>query len=176
MGLEELALPTLDRQLRLVQVLTFGVGVLPQELQARAEQVFQGVAELGGEGDALIQIGDQVFDVVDLDGAQGAGGALGVPAEACVVGVGGAVAVGGDLHDHPEPALPTEQGGLQIVVVGDHPFPGELAVQDGLDGLEGAGVDQRGVLAGVGHPAVGDHAGVEGVGQDPVDGADLHRC
>ncbi|HEY0217775.1 MAG TPA: hypothetical protein VGC57_15405 [Cellulomonas sp.] len=175
-GFQEFALPAADGQLCLVQVLTFGVGVLPQELQARAEQALQGVAELGGEGDALVQIGDQVFDVVDLDGAQGARGALGVPAEAGVVGVGGAVAVGGDLHDHPEPALPAVQGGLQVVVVGDDAFAVEFAVQDGLDGLEGAGVDQGCVLAGVGHAAVGDHAGVEGVGQDPVDGADLHRA
>ena len=58
MGFQELALPALDRQLRLVQLLTFGVGVPAQELEARAEQALQGVTELSGEGDALIQIGD----------------------------------------------------------------------------------------------------------------------
>lgn len=138
-----------------------------------SEEVFEVAAEVGRETDAVVEVLDEVFCVVDLDGAEGAVGAFGVPAEAGVVRVGFAVPVLDDLYDHAESAVPAVQGGFQVVVVLDRPFAVDLLFQDGLDLLERFPVDERGVVAGVLDAFENGYTGVVRVREDRVDVPDF---
>lgn len=97
-GFEELALTTLDGLLRGLELFSLEVGVGAKLLQSVPEEGFEVAAKLGRETDAIVEILDEVFGVLDLDGAEGAVGALGVASEAGVVRVGFAVAVLDDLE------------------------------------------------------------------------------
>ncbi|MGV1034925.1 MAG: hypothetical protein ACOYBP_06885 [Microbacteriaceae bacterium] len=81
-GFEELALATLDGLLRVLELLPLGVRVGAKLLQPVPEERFEVTAEVGRETDAVVEILDDVFCVLDLDGAEGAVGALGVASEA----------------------------------------------------------------------------------------------
>ncbi|MGW9004663.1 hypothetical protein [Brevibacterium casei] len=81
-GFEELALATLDGLLRGLELFSLEVGVGAKLLQSVPEECFEVAAELGRETDAVVEILDQVLGVFDLDGAEGAVGALGVASEA----------------------------------------------------------------------------------------------
>lgn len=100
------------------------------------------VVEVGCEADAVVEVLDEVFGMFDLDRAEGAVGAFGVPAEAGVVRVRLTVTVLDDLHDHAESAVTAVQGRLQVVVVFDGAFAFDLHLQDRLDLLEGFAVDE----------------------------------
>nr|WP_241156114.1 hypothetical protein [Leucobacter chromiireducens] len=174
-GFEELALATLDSLLRGLELFPFKVGVGAMLLQSVPEECFEVAAKLGRETDAVVEILDQVFGVFDLDGAEGAAGALGVSSEAGVVRVGFAVTVLDDLDDHAESAVPAVHRGLEVVVVLDGAFSVDLLFQDGLDFFEGFAVDERGVVAGVLNAFECGDAGVVDVGEHRVDVADLDR-
>ena len=81
-GFEELALATLDGLLRVLELLPLGVRVGAKLLETVPEERFEVTAEVGRETDAVVEILDEVFCVLDLDGAEGAVGALGVASEA----------------------------------------------------------------------------------------------
>jgi len=125
--------------------------------------------------DALVKVFDLVLYGLGLGGAEGAVRLLsGVAAQADKVLVGGLLgSSGGD--DQARVADAAVDSGLQIVGVADGALAVDLAGQDGLDLLEGLLVHQRLVGAGVEAVAVDDLAGVEGVGQDAVEGLDRDR-
>ncbi|WP_396659287.1 hypothetical protein [Microbacterium sp.] len=81
-GFEELALATFDGLLRGFELFSLEVGVGAKLLQSVPEECFEVAAEVGGEADAVVEILDEVFCVLDLDGAEGAVGSLGVTSEA----------------------------------------------------------------------------------------------
>nr|WP_253201971.1 hypothetical protein [Subtercola sp. PAMC28395] len=135
--------------------------------------MFEIVPEIRGEADAVVKILDELFDVVDLDGAEGAVGAFGVPAEAGVVRVRFAVPVLDHLHHHSEAAVPAVETRFQVVIMLDRPFPVDLLLQNRLNLLEGFFIDDRRVAAGVLDALECGDAGVVRVGEYRVDVADL---
>lgn len=172
-GFEELALAALYGLLRGFELFSLEVGVGANLLQSVPEECFDVAAKLGRETDAVVEVLDQVLGVLNLDGAEGTVGALGVASEAGVVRVGFAVTVLDDLDDHPEAAVPAVHRGLEVVVVLDRSFPVDLLFQDRLDLLKGFAVDERGVAAGVLDAFERGDESVVDVGEHRVDVADL---
>ncbi len=125
--------------------------------------------------DALVKVFDLVLYGLGQGGAERAVWVfLGVAAQADEVLIGGFLGSGGS-DDQARVADAAVDSGLQIVGVADGALAVDLAGQDGLDLLEGLLVHQRLVGAGVEAVAVDDLAGVEGVGQDAVEGLDRDR-
>ena len=75
-GFEELALTTLDGLHRVLELLPFGVRVGAKLLQPVPEERFEVTTEVGRETDAVVEVLDKVFHMLDLDGAEGAVGSL----------------------------------------------------------------------------------------------------
>ena len=67
MGFEEFALATFDGLLRGFELFSLEVGVGAKLLQSVPEECFEVAAEVGGEADAVVELLDEVFGVLDLD-------------------------------------------------------------------------------------------------------------
>nr|WP_034995313.1 hypothetical protein [Corynebacterium matruchotii] len=144
------------------------LGLVPFDLsQLVVEVVLDLRSVLRAELDSPVELYYPVFDDVDEHGGEGAV-VQAAAAGADEVGVDGALAVLGVLDGQARPALATDDGALEEVVVDALALPITPRGQDGLEGLPGLAIYQRLVLARVLHALEGDNALVVGVAQDLV--------